>query len=222
MANLYGNNVEIKEKASKYIPQLAVGVGTLKYRDGNTEEAMKMFDLTLSYEPNNGKAYLGKGLIYNDQEEIKKMIENLEKAIELSAACDAKTADLARQTIAKYYVKTGDSELEALDPAEEDFSYIMEQYEQALGYDPSNADAHYKLAVINNRMVEYDKAVLHCKKALETETNDVKIAAIHFELGNAYVGNAEYAMACESFNKAMVGIFEERAAAKKKNVPGCN
>ena len=109
-----------------------------------------------------------------------------------------------------------------VDPEMEDFTYAMDAFNNAIEYDPDNSNAHLKLAMIYNRMIEYDSAIEHAKKALETETDEVKIAAINYELGNAYVGTAQYDLACEAFNNAMVEEFEERAMAKKEKVPGCN
>lgn len=222
LSDLYGNNAEFKGKAANMIPQLAAGVGTLKFRDKNYKEALEMFDLTLSYDARNAKAFLGKGLVYNDMEEGLKMIENLEKAIEYSAKDnDVKTADLAKQTLGRYFVNLGNEEFDAVDPADPDYTYAIENYEKALSYDDSNTDAHFRMAVIYNRLVEYDKAIEQCLKALETETIEIKIAAIYLELGSAYVGNADYDKACEAFGKAMVGDLAERATARKEKVPGC-
>ena len=52
----------------------------------------------------------------------------------------------------------GDNELQAVDPEAEDFTYAIDAYDKALEYDSTNTDANYKLAIIYNREVEYEKA----------------------------------------------------------------
>ena len=65
------------------------------------------------------------------------------------------------------------------------------------------------------------KRLAHGEKALTKAEGEDKIAAINYELGNAYMGMAEYDKACRAYKKAMSGAFEEKAATKKDKVPGC-
>jgi len=222
LANKYENNQQYKAKSEKYLPQLLLGVGTQKYKEEKLDTAMQMFESVLKYEPGNPKAYLGEGLIYYDQKKEDKMVAALTKAMTLGkTANDTKTVDLARETLARYYVEMGDNELQAVDPEAEDFSFAVEAYEKALKYAPANTDANYKLAIIYNREVDYEKAAKYAEAALTKAEGEDKIAAINYELGNAYFGLAEYDKACSAYTKAMSGAFTEKAAAKKDKVPGC-
>jgi len=223
LAEEYQNNEEYSSKAMKYLPTLLTGVGTQKLKIKDNDEALRLFEHAAKYSPDYPKAYLGQGLVYKENFNEEKMIETLTKAIELGKAKnDAKTVEDAQEALGGYYTELGNLELEDVDPEMEDFSYAIEAFESALRYHPSNVDANYKLAIIYNRMIEYDKAISHGNKALENASDELKIAAINFELGNAYFGNAEYDLACEAYNNAMFDLFEERAIAKKEKVPGCN
>ncbi len=222
LAAQYDNNQEFSQKAMRYLPTLLTGVGTRKMKSADLAEAEKMFEHAVKYAPDYPKAYLGKGLVHQQKFEEDAMIEALAKAIELGQSKgDAETVETAQTALGKYFVDLGKIELEDMEEFDEDYSYAIEAFESAIQYDPDNTDAHYQLSSIYNRMIEYDKAVEHGLKALEKATNELQIAAINFELGNAYSGNVEYEKACEAYTKAMVGVFEERAAAKKRNLPGC-
>lgn len=222
LADAYGNNQEYKEKAMKYLPTLLTGVGTQKLKSGDNSEALTMFEHAAKYSPDYPKAYLGQGMVYKANYDEANMIEAFEKAIELGKAKgDTKTVEDAQAALGSYFTDLGNIELEDVDPEMEDFTYAIDAFDKALEYDPDNVDANYKLAIIYNRMIEYDLAIKHGKKALEGAEEEIKIAAINYELGNAYVGTAEYDLACEALNNAMVDIFEERAIAKKEKIPGC-
>jgi tetratricopeptide (TPR) repeat protein len=222
LATKYDNNQEYKVKSEKYLPPLLVGVGTQKYRDKQLDSAMYYFEDALKFEPNYAKAFLGEGLIYFDKKNEDKMTSSLTKAISLAKADnDTKTVELATETLTRYWLDMGDSELQAVDPENEDFTYAIDAYDKALGYDSTNTDANYKLAIIYNREVQYEKAAKHGEKALSNAEGEDKLAAINYELGNAYMGMAEYDKACAAYTKAMTGAFEEKAAAKKDKVPGC-
>lgn len=222
LATAYENNEEYKTKAMKYLPQLLVGVGLQKLRDENVDEALDNFEQAIKYAPNYAKAYLGKGLVHKLNYEEEDMLEDLTKAIELAKAQnDQKTVSDAQEALGSYFVELGNMEMEDLDEIDPDFTYAVEAYEKAVTYQPSNADAHYKLAVIANRMEDYDKAVKHATAALKSESNEIMIAAINYELGSAYYDKTEFDLACEAFKKAMVDQFEERASRKMEKIPGC-
>ncbi len=220
-AEAYNNNAEYKTKALRYLPQLLTGVGTKRIKSDDCEGALEMFKSAVKYSPNYAKAHLGLGLCYKANYEEDDMIGSLTKAIELAQAKnDAKTIKDAQEALGGYFVEVGKMELEDMDPAAEDFEYAIEAFERAIEFNPENTDANYQLAVLNNRMTEYDLAIGFCKKALEQESVEIKIAAINYELGNAYNGIDEYDLACEAFKKAMVGLFEEKAIAKIDRI-GC-
>lgn len=221
LANAYGNNAEYKAKAMKYLPQLLTGMGN-KNINSDCESAVEFFESAVKYSPSYAKAYLGLGLCHKSNYNEEEMVESLTKAMELASANnDTKTASKAQEGLASYFVDMGKMELEDMDPAAEDFNYAVEAFERALEFHPENSDANYQLSIINNRMAEYDNALEYGLKALENETVEVKIAAINYEIGNAYYNKAELDLACEAFRKAMVGVIEEIALAKIERIPGC-
>lgn len=222
LSDLYSTNADNKAKALKYLPQLLTGVGSQKYKEQNFAVAVENFDEAIKYDPSYAKAYLGKGLVYADQFKEKEMIEALNKTIELSKqANDAKTTEMAVTKLGSYYINNGNIEMADIDPEDPDYSPAIENFEKAISFNPAASDAYYMLAMIWNKQNEFDKAIENGKKALESETDETKIAAINYELGSGYFGIAEYALACESFNKALTGPMAEKAQGKKEKVPGC-
>lgn len=222
LSDAYGNNEEYKNKAMKYLPQLLTGVGTQKLKSDELDEAMTLFDDAIRYSPDYPKAYLGKGLVHKLKYDEDEMIESLTKAIDLGKSSnDSKTVEDAQQALADYFVEMGNMEIEDMDPAALEFDMAIEAYQKALKFSPKNSDAHYKLAIIANLTEDFDGAIEHAKAALETEEVEIKIAAINFELGNAYFSAAELDLACEAFKKAKFGLFEDRAVSKMEKIPGC-
>ncbi len=219
LANEYNNSEDVKTKSVKFLYQLLTVLGSQKYKDEETKAALEDFDKALNYMPEYPKAFLGKGLIFYDENRENEMLESLGKAIEYGKKYDdQKSVELAQETLGRFYVSVGNGEFENVDPVAEDFSIAMDAYETALKYNPKNSMANYKMALIANRQVEYDKAIKYAKKALETATAEMEIAAINFELGEAYSGNAEYDLACAAYSNAALGVFEEKAAARKEKI----
>ncbi len=222
LAEAYGNNEEYKSKAMKYLPKLLTGVGTQKLKSEDMSEAKEMFEHAIKYAPNYSKGYLGLGLVYKSEYEEEEMIYALTKAIELAKAKnDAGTIEDAQKGLGDYFVELGDSEMEEMEPEALEFDYAIEYYEQAIEYHPTNPDAHYKMALISNRLENFEAAINHAKIALENETVEIKIAAISYELGSAYYSSAELDLACETFKNSLVGVFEERTQKKMEKIPGC-
>ena len=222
LAENSGNNQSTKEKAFKLLPTILFQVGFQKYKEKNNTEALKYYQSAINYDPNNDNAYLGIGIIYADTNDEQKMVTNLQKAIEIGTAMnDIKTIETAQRKLSGYYVNIGNIDLSEVESENPDYSFAIKNFEKAISYDPKASDAYYALASIYNKTLEFDKAIINGNKALENETQEIKLALINYELGTAYTNTAEYEKACEALKKAMVGDLTERAQLKIEKVPGC-
>ena len=222
-ATLYNNNEETKAKAEKYLPQLYVREGNRSWKNKSFDEAHTYFDKALVLNENLYQAHQGKGMIFRDQDDLDSMMEefNLAKEGALEKN-DTKTIKTVNGVIDSYYNKFITEEMEMVDPEDNDYTYVIETCENALGANPENPRALYHLALINNKNVEYDAAVDYALKALQFETEAVWISAINFELGTAYQNSVEYDKACETLQKVIEEPFLTRAEKKMGSIPGCN
>ena len=84
---------------------------------------------------------------------------------------DTKTIDSVNEVIDSYYNKFIKEELEMVDPEENDYTYVIEACENALGANPENPRALYHLALVNNKMIEYDAAIEYALKAFSLKRN---------------------------------------------------
>jgi len=223
LATLYGNNDDSKDKANNYLLQSYMMEGQRNYKNESYESAIEYFDKALAMNKNLYKAHLAKSMIYMDQDETDMMLEELALAKEGALAKnDSKTVELVNNHIDSYYNKFITEEMEMVDPEENDYTYVIEACENALNANPENPRALYHLALIDNKMIEYDAAIENALKALKFETDPVWISAINFELGSAYQNTAEYTKACETLQKVVEDPFLTRAEKKMGTIPGCN
>jgi len=222
LADQFNNNAPTKEKSVRFLSTLNMGVGMQKYKEKELDQALKYFQSVLKYTPEESKAYLGIGLIYADKSDEQNMIVNLQKAIELAgAASDTKTVEQAQQKLGLFYTSLGNASLADINAEDPDYSSAISNFEKAVSYNPNAADAYYMLSVIYNQTQDFDKVIANGLKALESESDAVKIAAVNYELGVAYFNTADYPKACDCFNKAMVEPIAEKAKARKEKVPNC-
>ena len=220
-ATLYNNNEEINKKASTYLPQLYVREGNRAWKNQSYDEAIAYFDKALLLNEKLYQAHQGKGMVYLDQGETDMMLESFDKAKEgAMAKNDTKTTNTVNGVIDSYYNKFITEEMEMVDPEENDYTYVVEACENALGANPDNPRALYHLAIIANKTVAYDKAIEYAEKALTHETEPVWISAINFELGSAFQNTADYNKACETLKKVTEEPFLTRAEKKMGSV--CN
>ena len=223
LAALYGNNDESKEKAARYLLQSYMMEGQRNYKNKAYDDAIAYFDKALGMNESLYKANLAKGMIYLDQDDTEMMLEEFAVAKEGALAKnDAKTIDLINNKIDSYYNKFITEEMEMVDPEENDYSYVIEACENALNANPENPRALYHLALVNNKMIEYDAAIENALKALQHEKEPIWISAIYFELGSAYQNTAAYDKACETLQKVVEDPFLARAEKKLGSIPGCN
>ena len=112
-------------------------------------------------------------------------------------------------------------EVGAIDPEENDYTYVVEACENALAVNPNNPRALYNLAMVSNKTEQSEQAIEYAQKALLYEKETIWISAINFELGSAYQSTKQYDEACEALQKVTEDPFLARAEKKIENV-GCN
>jgi len=195
-ATLYNNNEDISKKASGYLPQLYV-------RQGNQEWKNKSYDAAIDYFD-------------------KALAESFAKAKEgAMAKNDTKTVEKINGAIDSYYNKFIMEEVGAIDPEENDYTYVVEACENALAANPDNPRALYNLAMVANKSDQSEQAIEYAQKALLYEKETIWISAINFELGSAYQSTKQYDEACEALQNVTEDPFLARAEKKIESV-GCN
>lgn len=222
-ATKFENNAEIVPKASKYLLQSYVREGQRNYKNQDYDASIDLYDKALAMNGNIYQAHLGKGMAYKDMDEIDSMLEEFAIAREAALAKnDTKTIATINKATDKYFNTIIKEEFDAIDPEEPEYEYVVEACENALSANPDNARAHYYMASVYNKQIEYDMAIESAQKGLATETEAVWISALNFELGNAYQNTAEYDKACETLKKVVEEPFLTRAEKKMGSIPGCN
>jgi len=220
---LYNNNEPINAKAMNYLPPLYVMEGNRAWKNKAFDDAHANFDKALAMKEGLYQAHQGKGMVFLEQDEIEPMMEEFRLAKEgAMAKNDTKTIGKINGVVDSYYNKFITEELEMVDPEDKDYTYVIEASDNALAANPENPRALYHLALVSNKMIEYDAAVDYALKALLYETEPVWISAINFELGSAYQNSVEYDKACEALNNVLEEPFLTRAEKKMESIPGCN
>jgi tetratricopeptide (TPR) repeat protein len=221
-ATLYNNNEDISKKATGYLPQLYTRQGNQEWKNKSYDAAIDYFDKALALNENIYQAYQGKGMVYLDMDETDLMLESFSKAKEgAMAKNDTKTLDKINGVIDSYYNKFIMEEVGAIDPEENDYTYVVEACENALAVNPNNPRALYNLAMVSNKTEQSEQAIEYAQKALLYEKETIWISAINFELGSAYQSTKQYDEACEALQKVTEDPFLARAEKKIENV-GCN
>jgi len=221
-ATLYNNNEDISKKASGYLPQLYVRQGNREWKNKSYDAATDYFDKALALNGNIYQAYQGKGMVYLDKGESDLMLESFAKAKEgAMAKNDTKTVEKINGAIDSYYNKFIMEEVGAIDPEENDYTYVVETCENALAANPDNPRALYNLAMVANKSDQSEQAIEYAQKALLYEKETIWISAINFELGSAYQSTKQYDEACEALQNVTEDPFLARAEKKIESV-GCN
>lgn len=221
-AALFGNNEDISKKAAGYLPQLYVREGNTKRKNKSYDDAIEYFDKAIALNPNLYQACQGKGMVYLEQDETEEMMECFNNAKEgAMAKNNTKAIDQINGVIDSYYNKFIMEEVGAIDPEENDYSYVVEACENALAANPTNPRALYHLAMVANKSDQAENAIEYCQKALQYEKEVIWMSAINFELGSAYQSTKQYDEACVALQKVTEDPFLARAE-KKIDAVGCN
>ena len=215
--NQYGNE-EFKVKSINFVAQLYNTKGNAHFKNEELDKALASFDKSIFYMPDYAKAYYGKGLVYKKMNDEANMLSMLDKAIEKGkTSADDKTTEAAVKTARDYYVIGGVNAMKT-----EDYETAFKCFDASMKYDDKYSEPYYRLAVIYNKQLEYDKAAENALKAIEYDNSESeKKARLYFELGNAYVGMVEYQKACDAFKNALYEPYTSNVKYKMENVLKC-
>jgi tetratricopeptide (TPR) repeat protein len=204
-------------KAQKILPQLIYAVGMSEYKKDNFDAALEKMNAALAYDESYAKAYLGKALILNKQDNAEEMQDNLQKAIRFGEAeGDSKTIASAQEIGYKGFLVRGQKALQANQLADAE-SYLS----KAASYNDSEANLHYLLAVTYNKLQKFELARDEAAKAVELEESPEKQAAAWFELGTAYEKLGDNGNACDAYAKALTGPNGAAAKYQRDEVLKC-
>ena len=199
-------NKDIKEKAEKVVPQAYFAIGAAEYQEKKYDDAVKNLSQAVTLDSNFARAYYILGVIYQTTKDESKMAENYKLAIEAGEANnDAATAKNAKTQWFNFYNVQGTQ------------SFNGQKWDDAISFltkaaeiDNSNSKTFYALTTCYNNKKNWDLAISYAEKTLELigdgDANDA-----YYQLGVAYAGKNDKAIACETFRKVTAGRYLESA-----------
>jgi tetratricopeptide (TPR) repeat protein len=206
-ATKYGNQ-RLAQQSRGAIPQLYFTEGNRLFREENYAGALANYDKAIAARPNYAAAYYQKGLVYRQQENMDEALNFFDRAIQVGGASnEGEIVSNATNAARNFLLLNGVNRMEA-----RQYNQATELLRQALQYDDSNADVHYRLAEVYNKRAMSTDAITHANRALELERGSrTDRAKIYFELAIAQSNAGDFSAACTSYREAAVGSF--RAAA---------
>ena len=215
------NSPDVKERAEKTIPQIYMALGSADYTAQKFEDAIKYFDQALERDPNLPRAYLTKGVCYQNLNDEAKMDESYRLAIEKgNAAGDAATVQSAKTALSRYFYNLGITARRA-----QKWDDAIAALAKTVEVDDENGDAFYAIASCYNSKNSWDNAISNSEKALQLkggEDDPKALDPIYYELGIAYAGKNDKGKACEYFKKVGDGPFLAGAKYQIETALKCN
>jgi tetratricopeptide (TPR) repeat protein len=207
IAAKYGDK-EIEKKAGELMPQLHYNKGNELFKAGDNTGALAQYEIAINLDANYAKAYYGKGLVFKKLDDVEKMLEAMDKAIEVaSQRKDDATLRSAESTARDILVFKGAKATES-----KQYGEAVRLLKRALQYDQNFADTYFRLAEAYNKQALFKDAIEAGNKALELEKGGkTQSAKIYFELGEAYKGLGNFERACEAYKNSAFGPFLQSA-----------
>ncbi len=188
------------------------------YRANENEKAVEALNQSLLCEPKNARAHMMLGLIYRKQEDLEKMSAEMDKAIEMAkAARDEQTAATCEKSMRDYLAIKANRSIQANKNSD-----AVEFLNRALNYG-EDGQTYYLLALVQNKLKQYDHAIESARKALVLEADNVnEKPKIWFEIGNAYKEKGNTREACDAYKNAASGNFQKQAEYQMQQVLKCS
>ena len=214
----YGNS-QISSKANQIIPQLYNIEGSAFYKEENYDAALNSFDQAIKKMPNYAKPYLGKALVYKNQEAYEDMLAACDKAIEVGMSTgDDNTTESAEKLARNTMFNNAVMALEA-----KNWGEAEDGLKKSIMYGNSSPDTYFQLGRVYNAQEKWNDAITNLNRGIELDDGGTDTRArYYYEMGNAYVGLGDTAAACDAFKNAMYGQYAENAKYQVETVLKCN
>lgn len=182
------------------------------------KKAENDFLSAIKLDPKNSTAYASLGQYYDDKNEDEKAIENYKKAIAIDDSLSYVKAPLGLHLYQKGEIAEAEKLFtealkDGVESAEMQYFYGLILYkkqtddkeakialQKSLSLDNENAEAHYYLGAVSNRLKEYDRAIESFKRATDF---DPTFVLAWFDLGVVYYNQGQYDQAIAAFDKAI-------------------
>lgn len=220
VAEEYGNT-EIADKSGQVITQLLYTKSLLQFQTADYDESLASLDKAISRNPNYAKAYYQKGIVAKKQERsLDEILGYFDQAIEAgNKTNDTQTVQNAKEAASEELLFRGATKINEEQAYEEAVTLLN----RALEYEPSSANAYYRLAEAYNKQALWDSAIENAEKALELESGGrTDLAKIYFELGMAYQNQGNKEQACSAYENAAYGSFKSPAEHQMEYELECN
>ncbi len=169
---------QVKLTAADYIKSAENHLDNKRY-----VEAKNDYDKAIELEPENAKAYNGRGNVHHEQRFEERAIADYTRAIQLNP------------NEANYYYNRGASY-----EIQDKLNLAITDYNEAIKLNPKSAESYLNRGIALDRQGNHDSAKIDFRKAIEL---DPKNSNAYNNLGIVYGNQGNYKLAIENYNKAI-------------------
>ncbi len=198
----------IKTRVEKTLPKLYNVMGNNKFKENKFEEALSNFEKAINLNPSFADSYLGAALSAEKLGNEAKMVEYLDKMIEIGTKNnDAANVKKAKTKGKAYFLKKADAARNA-----NKLNDVVTYLDAALKYDGDDYEI-YRLMTINySKLERWNDAITYGNKALELVKGTAEEKAeIYFLIATAYHKQNNIKEACNAYKNAAFGNFKPNA-----------
>ncbi len=208
---------DLAKKSTGNVAKVHSSKGAALLKENKLDEALVEFDKSLEISPKYYLTYYYQMLTYKSKDDMDKMMESADKAIEYggSSSKAQKTLKKVKSNASKALVNAGAKEIQREHPEE-----AIKLLNDSFKYDQGDAMTYYYLALAYTKAKKFDDAITAGQKAITVEPDKDK-SDVYFTLGLAYEGKGDNANACASYKKVKSGPNVEAAKYQITQVLKC-
>ncbi len=215
------NSEQVSTRARGVIPQIYYNRSLVEYNEENHDQALESLQAAIDLNENYTLAYYQRGIVLNNRTNpnLDDVITAFDEAIEVGERVgDSENVGRAQRRAGSELVYRAAQSIEA-----EQIGQALQYLQRAENYTPNSVDLHYRFAEAYNNRGNYSQAIEHANRALELEGGSVTDRAkIYFELGLAYKGQEQIDQACDAFENAAYGDFQDPAMHELEHELECD
>lgn len=200
---------EVEEMSYQRSAQMAYFAGRMANELERYDDALEQFEAGIEVNPDYTQNYLARAVAYSRLDQQDEAIEAYAEAMETG---DQSVQSEAEDAIRSQFHHRASQLLSQESVSSADANQALEYLEEMQEYVEPNANSYYYMAAANEALGNMTEAVELATTALEMHTGSRSDRArIHLIRGEAQLAAGNADEACQDFEEANVGDFQQRA-----------
>lgn len=204
---------DIVEKIRSNMTNSLKRAGSAELKEENNEAALDYFGQALEYVEDDPSVYHNRGIAYFRMDSTDAALESMQQAIEVGEEeGNSRVAELATERVRGHFLNIASQALNADELSESQIQTALDALDEMEDYVDPNAESLFYRSLALYEGENFQDAIETAQQGLDMHDGSRSDAAkYYFVIGESQMESGSEAEACQTFENATYGDYQDRA-----------